>query len=64
MRNFSTHWVLKAPLCDSHDTHIGDYILSSVVLTTRDQKLWTRNTERFQFLGVGGNWSARRKPTK
>ena len=32
--------------------------------TTRDQKLWTRNMKEFRFLGVGGNWSARRKPTK
>ena len=32
--------------------------------TTRDQKLWTRNIKEFRFLGVGGNRSARRKPTK
>ena len=30
----------------------------------RDQKLWSRNVEGFQFLGVGGNWSAQRKPNK
>ena len=37
---------------------------SRLVHTTRDQKLWTRSVEEFWFLGVGGNWSARRKPTK
>ena len=29
-----------------------------------DQKLWTRHTEGFRFLGAGGNRSSRRKPTK
>ena len=32
--------------------------------TGRDQKLWTRNMKGFRFLGVGGNRSAGRKPTK
>ena len=62
-----THWVLKAPLCDSRSAHIG-YKTSGrqagFVHTTRNQKQWTRNMKGYRFLGVGGNRSARRKPTK
>ena len=138
---FTTQWVLKALLCDSHDTHIGDFTpgsqqalysqpvfplkdyqlgptrqnlnyfrgllsqnfqfllknrliyqekasflhnvtksvepifqglepivrhraLKGTLLTIRDQKPWARNMERFWFLGVGGNRSTQRKPTK
>ena len=31
---------------------------------TRDRNWWTRNMQEFRFLGVGGNRSTRRKPTK
>ena len=63
-----THWVLKALLCDSRSTHTGFRFNlgqpSRLVHTMWDQKQWIRNMERFQFLGVGGNRSAWRKPTK
>ena len=67
MRDISTHWVLKAPLCDSRSAHIGNQTSgrqAGFIHTTRDQKLLTRNMKGFWFLGVGGNRSARRKPTK
>ena len=66
MRDISTHWVLKAPLCDSRSTHIGNSTSGrqADLIHTRDQKLGTRNMKGFRFLGVGGNRSARRKPTK
>ena len=48
-------------------TYIGYYTSgrqAGLVHTTRDQKLWTRNMKRYRFLGVGGNRSAWRKPTR
>ena len=64
--NITTHWVLKAPLCDSCSAHIGNSISGRQAgfIHTRDQKLWTRKMKGFRFLGVGGNRSARRKPSK
>ena len=67
MRDISTHWVLKAPLFDSRSAHIGNQTSgrqAGFIHTTRDHKLLTRNMKGFRFLGVGGNRSARRKPTK
>ena len=67
MRDISTHWVLKVPLCDSRSAHIGNQTSgrqAGFIHTTRDQKLLPRNMKGFRFLGVGGNRSARRKPTK
>ena len=62
-----THWVLKAPLCDSRSAHIGYYSSgrqAGFVHITKDQKPWTRNMKGYRFLGVRRNRSARRKPTK
>ena len=59
---FSRCRCVKAPA-----VHLGNQTWGSqagFVHTTRDQKLWTRNMKGFQFLGVGGNLIARRKPTK
>ena len=58
MRDISTHWVLKAPLCDSRSAHIGNQTSGrqvGFIHTTRDQKLLTRNMRGLWFLGVGGN---------
>ena len=66
-RDISTHWVLKASLSDSRSAHIGNSTSgrqAGFIHTTRDQKLWTRNMKGFRFLGVRGNQSARKKPTK
>ena len=63
----STHWVLKAPLCDSCSAHIVIQPRAdkqAFIHTMRDQKLWTRSMKGFIFLGVGGNWSARKKKKK
>ena len=49
-RDISTHWVLKAPLCDSRSAHIGNQTSgrqAGFIHTTRDQKLLTRNMKGF-----------------
>ena len=55
------YWVLKAPLWGNRSAHQA--------ATDTPSQRGTRNTEqnfmgRVRFLGVGGNRSARRKPTK
>ena len=52
MRNISTHWVLKVPLCDSRSGHIGNSTSgrqAGFIHTMRDRKLWTRNMKDSDF---------------
>ena len=58
---YRNYWVLKAPLWGNRRAHQA--------ATDTPSQWGTRNTEQnlwegVWFLGVGGNWSARRKPTK